>query len=559
MNLRPWLLVGLLSLSSVADAESSPVNRNSVWFKPSLAVNSAPICEGLLGVEQETFFSVGETRDYARIGFTKIRGMYDEAIADPQVHPFGYRQWMLTLPDGQQVFAYFSNNGGCGGACETEQILVADKSFDQPPSRGDDLPGSPLAAGWDLFKSAQGDFYALGAVHHRLQAYRVAAPGRLELACEVTLRPAQYFDHDDASVRDAWQAVEAMLQVYGSIAQDAGYCGSLNAAGRNGEYIRKGMEEALYRPWTARGQAAYQVVEIGGKLYGRNHQTQLEDWSLTGLAEYRAFQRYLQQRERSAVALGKFYQQKFGWNEPEAKAEAGRVLLAAFDRGFGFSSEYNPGPTETVLRQAILERQPLSAIENREVPRPAQGAADYYASYDSLLNVAVEYPEALQYLLKEGLDPNVVNGFGKTPLMYAAQYNQLESVRILLAAGADPNAATHIPEDHCPYTLKTGGMTPLHYAARYASAALIRLLVAEGAATFAQTRNEDDELQQQTPLDWLNKYTGNTDSETNPHIAASELAALTKLLCVPRVITVLEGPQGTPLPAINGNPCGMPK
>jgi uncharacterized protein len=44
-------------------------------------------------------------------------------------------------------------------------------------------------------------------------------------------------------------------------------------------------------------------------------------------------------------------------------------------------------------------------------------------------------------------DPNIKNGVGRTALMYAAALGYTSIVKALLAAGADPNATSHDPED----------------------------------------------------------------------------------------------------------------
>ena len=46
---------------------------------------------------------------------------------------------------------------------------------------------------------------------------------------------------------------------------------------------------------------------------------------------------------------------------------------------------------------------------------------------------------ALATLQRAGAQLNAVDDAGWTPLFFAAQYGQLEAVRALLAAGAEPN------------------------------------------------------------------------------------------------------------------------
>ena len=91
-------------------------------------------------------------------------------------------------------------------------------------------------------------------------------------------------------------------------------------------------------------------------------------------------------------------------------------------------------------------------------------------------------PAAVQLLLERGADPLLhtasesVGAGGRTALHYAITLTddyprRLEVVRMLLAAGADPNAVTN------------GGATPLGMAAGYNNRPLVELLLAAGAAT----------------------------------------------------------------------------
>jgi hypothetical protein len=207
---------------------------------------------------------------------------------------------------------------------------------------------------------------------------------------------------------------------------------------------------------------------------------------------------------------------------------ADAALKGAISSGFGFY-DYDPyaGPGERELRQALLSRAPLDQIRSivvnsKDIDRGGE---------DSILNLAIDYPEALSYLLEKGFNPNIGNGFGKTPLMYAAQYNQVAAAEMLLDAGADANAKTNVPAYDCTYTINSSSWTALHYAARYASARLIRLLRDRGAVSYVQATGDRGG---EYPLDLLQRYAGfGVTEERNPHIAESEFVALALLLTVP--------------------------
>ncbi|WP_281300964.1 MULTISPECIES: ankyrin repeat domain-containing protein [unclassified Iodidimonas] len=87
----------------------------------------------------------------------------------------------------------------------------------------------------------------------------------------------------------------------------------------------------------------------------------------------------------------------------------------------------------------------------------------------------------MELALSLGADVNApTNWFQKTPLMYAAQRNDLPTTQFLLSEGADPSARTSVDRNEC-YQLERDGRTPLIYAAENASPGLIELLLEAGA------------------------------------------------------------------------------
>jgi ankyrin repeat protein len=81
-------------------------------------------------------------------------------------------------------------------------------------------------------------------------------------------------------------------------------------------------------------------------------------------------------------------------------------------------------------------------------------------------------------LLSFGVDPDVPDRYGATPLYYAASYNQFEIVQLLLAYHASPNAPIQMnrPKDD----LYTPG-SALQYAASLGNLRIISTLLAAGA------------------------------------------------------------------------------
>ena len=90
--------------------------------------------------------------------------------------------------------------------------------------------------------------------------------------------------------------------------------------------------------------------------------------------------------------------------------------------------------------------------------------------YRPLLNTAVNYNriETVKVLLKCGYNPNVKDENGYTPLMTAVKYNNIENVKDLLKYGADPNK-------------KINGYTPLMIAVNYNHIENVKDLLMYGA------------------------------------------------------------------------------
>ena len=112
-----------------------------------------------------------------------------------------------------------------------------------------------------------------------------------------------------------------------------------------------------------------------------------------------------------------------------------------------------------------------------------------------------------QFLLEQGADANRPSpDTGETPL-HAALCNTDRMVydrvlTVLLAHGANPNAAT-IPGMETGGFMRdcrTKGETPLHRAAAFGDVETIRLLKAAGAVVYAKDANGD------TPLSWASWY-----------------------------------------------------
>lgn len=130
---------------------------------------------------------------------------------------------------------------------------------------------------------------------------------------------------------------------------------------------------------------------------------------------------------------------------------------------------------------------------------------------DGILNREVVTAGQLRKRLDEGADPNAPGRWGDGPLAMAARNLDIESVELLLAAGADPRNKNKTGDTAMHYAAKGqttkavvtalaeaggdvnarchGGNTPLHCAARYSNGtggSVVDCLLALGADPLAR-------------------------------------------------------------------------
>ena len=97
-------------------------------------------------------------------------------------------------------------------------------------------------------------------------------------------------------------------------------------------------------------------------------------------------------------------------------------------------------------------------------------AQSYSQNMPTVVSMAKEADwENLEYLLEDGLNPNVVYGDGTTALHWASYHDSLSGTMSLLEAGADVNATTDL------------GVTPLWLAAENSSVSITKALLEAGA------------------------------------------------------------------------------
>jgi len=547
---RKKLFLGFIAIfvgSTIAYGEESTGSESqSSWFVPSLTTNKHEVCDRLLGRVKETFFSEESFYNILNGKYIPLAGITPvEYGSDPDVvmekidyknaWGAGYYQGTPTIMIGdKKYYLHPKRTPGCGGACEGYYLAVSDQ---QLPDDWDQLKTIPSSSEYKIFKDDKKHIWSFSIDNDvEFNAYQVKENGNVEKSCSIKLRPDDIANSTDDDVQKAMKVLnDFKLAVFG-LTRGAGDCGSMRTHSRWTSAFASNLPTLLYRPWQ---YESYEDRPVSGYTHEsdtyENDVAGLKDWSLMGLSEYESYQYYLTLMDKTVIDISSFYQKKFGWDKSRSNRVAKSALIAAVDSTIRFYM-YEPigSDAEREFRKAILEHHPMDEIKsiNYEVKESGQDGGE------SLLSLAVLYPEALQYLLSKGLNPDHQNDFGKTPLIYAVQYSQLESVKMLLEAGADSNVKTTRPVNTCFYTIRTYNMTPLHYAVRYASPEIIKMLLDHGAATFIKADNQREyPPSQDTALDWLILYTNASGEEKNPNIPDAKVETVKKWVGPPNLET----------------------
>lgn len=527
----------LISMFVLAFTASSAFadSIESSWFEPLLTENKDPACVELLKDSRKKFLS--DSTFYEAYGVSGYGYSESGTILDWQI--IGGASPLEVTAFGKTYYLDYLNHRGCGGACETNQPLVSDKPFPKP--RVLDFlqalaKNAPPAVSYDytIARASENGVYLFAVASteefkDQILIYRLAREGRWAPACKISTAPENFPQRVDERLI---KSLESLRQTVGALMRGAGDCGSMQTHWRWVDDVGNALRTVLHRPWVLRER------EPGADADGsyNNDMKYLKQWSLLGISEYGAFQQFQEQLRNTTNQLAAFLHEANGWPLDTATMMASDALKGAVSTGIRFYM-YDPqfAHGEESIRQAILEKRDIEAVRritfdaaNLDAMTNPDGGPE---SHETILSIAMEYPEALGLLLDKGVNPNHVNDFGKTPLMYATQYNQLESARLLIKQGADVNAVTTKPSDSCYYTLNTFNMTTLHYAVRYASPELIRLLLDSGAQPFVKADNYNHyPMTTETPLDWLRRYTGVDAVEKNPNISDAQAAEIERWL-----------------------------
>jgi hypothetical protein len=239
------------------------------------------------------------------------------------------------------------------------------------------------------------------------------------------------------------------------------------------------IEKSVVQPWDilAHGDALPRPEVV------QDTESHLQSWAMESVSNYHLFENYRRGKDAAFAALRDLYRDRFGLNDELAKRYSTSSLNAVIAVSFYFYGDSPAPEADDNLRSKLLAgapREEISALLTDDLvnKRSPSGEPSFF--------FALEHPEMLEMLIGRGADLAATNAFGRTALMYAAQFNLEKSVRLLVQRSASVAAATASPDissDLPPIeiAIRCDHRTALMYAAENASAAVISLLLDVGA------------------------------------------------------------------------------
>jgi len=267
-------------------------------------------------------------------------------------------------------------------------------------------------------------------------------------------------------------------------------------------------QKAITQPWDL-------LPMVPNKFELMKTETAIHQWAMASVSNFHLFEEYRATEPAARRALSTFYREQFGIPDELAdKASAialDRVIASSFNFG---SAQTHAEAASAVLGDLSVIAQ-ITAYRHRQSTEPdsvdvtrllelallvgadkddvtylleggaqvTNGDVEAYGSSEPTLFFALEHPVLMDLMLHHGASVRAINNFGKTALMYAAQYDLAPAARFLLKHGADVAARAGTPDGDAvnDLAIRCKDRTALMYAAENASATVINLLLDAGA------------------------------------------------------------------------------
>lgn len=514
----------IISCATAFAGEQQRFDVSKAWFKPELLVNNQPeICEPIFERYVDYFVStgasnplkpisarywekhnpgaltnkiheiewvgIGEGEEENRLAQWRQDGKYLGIIEQSQAigwRPPTYQYYLIDKPplsaDVKNGAKVHYGEGPISYLSETDKPGIFDVIYESDP-RFKNFKQNTFVQVANVYLFNDQMYLALTSNSSYKQGpavYFIASittPHQVKTVCKFTALPSSdAIRSESGKISNFKEFEDVVLKIMGG----GGNCGTLNAPARAMHELREGLNSLIFRPWTYSSS-------MGNYDFS--------SWGYSGAWNYRKYLEFNALLPKARLGLADKYVKDYQLDKNQALILANEGIRSILARAF------NHGRAEDKhqeLHQVLLEGKMVEEISSL-LPEP-EAMNDVYG--DSLLAFAIGHPRLVELLLKRGFDPNKTNAFGKTPLMYAAQFNDLESAKLLIKYGANPALATTRPGDSCNYTIMTNHVTALHYAVRYASRDFIMWIVEAGAVTSAQDSNGH------TPFEYLTKFGG---------------------------------------------------
>ena len=262
-------------------------------------------------------------------------------------------------------------------------------------------------------------------------------------------------------------------------------------------------------------------------------------WSSYGLWNYKMFNKISAQKEKAEIALTQHYQDYLKIKKEEAKAAANLALDYYLATGMNYNPNYDKISQHPILEAiwnkkskndliktteenpfnftnlnyqnnqyafawrmalnaAIIQNYDLDTISwllNQEKEsiklyetseEKSFANANHMSIFDkidsigneeTLTAIAINNLRILEFLLKQGFNPNSRNIIGKTPAFFAIQEKNIDALKLLQKYGANLHLVTYM-EARKP--LMAGNRTTLMYAAWQGNLEIVKFLIEKG-------------------------------------------------------------------------------
>ncbi len=245
----------------------------------------------------------------------------------------------------------------------------------------------------------------------------------------------------------------------------------------------------------------------------------LRIWANFGIYNKKKYKEFIKFFDKAQIALTKYYIDNFNLSAEDAQRASFNALSSSLSNYIGsfvynFRKRYDDFFYKSLTYpnaklEEIKELLQLNQYSERMISRGLKFAVlnnqskeiiDYLIKKgaktnegnESALMMAIENHTMVKYLIDKGADVNYENAIGKTALHYAAQYQDVETAKLLVNSGANLNKGIKATGwvgnggaiwDDPPFEYKiyNGSITPLMYAARSGNIQMVKFLVESGA------------------------------------------------------------------------------